>query len=209
MRSSASYPHSFGVGASRSSVKMSVSSDRILSGVLGLPHLVSVREAFPSLTNILDFPQRGPSSVEGLSSVQWPFSRSKYLVSWISRGSHEGSSLWEGRLVTAELRFFWSWRPAAYYLSDSEFSLICQVIRNVLSLNDMTFRWGGAELLECHKCYLVLQERASPCPQLRPFWEYVGMLTACIDPNELGLLDLAFVWDNESLPYCRRNEWCF
>lgn len=69
-------------------------------------------------------------------------------------------------LSTPESHSFSSWAPAADYLSNSEFSLTWQ------SLNDVVFRMGWAELPDCHRCKLGLEEMA-----LCPFWDYISVLT--------------------------------
>lgn len=95
--------------------------------------------------------------------------------------------------LALELHSFWSWVPAADYLSNPEFSLSRQLIRNTLPINDVTFRWGEAV---CHQCDLDLEETALHafynCPQVQTFWDYVDELTACITPNWLVSINLTY-----------------
>lgn len=105
--------------------------------------------------------------------------------------------LWE-----TELHSFWTWVPAANYLSSSEFALTWQLIRNGLSLNDVAFRDAWADMTDCHRCQLGLEKTTARafyhCPQVRLFWDYFSELTARIDPEHLVSADLAYLSDNVS-----------
>ena len=108
-------------------------------------------------------------------------------------------------LSVSELRSFWSWAPAADYLSNSEFSLSWRLIRDVLPLNDKLSKWGLANSPNCHRCDLDSEETASHafyhCPQVSPFWEFVGELTARIVPDKIVPMVPAFVLSNVSPPF--------
>lgn len=86
----------------------------------------------------------------------------------------------------AELCSFWSWAPMADSISNPEISLTLRLVWNGLSVNDVAVRWGLVNLSDCHQCDPGLEERPSHavyhCPQVGPFWDYVGDLTARIAP---------------------------
>lgn len=64
----------------------------------------------------------------------------------------------------------------------------------------MAFRCSWVDLPDCYQRDLDLEETAFhayyPCPQARPFWDYVGKLTAHIALNQLVLIDLTYECDN-------------
>lgn len=57
-------------------------------------------------------------------------------------------------------------------------------------------------MLDCHPCDLGLEETTMPafydCPLMRAFRDYIGELTACIDPEHIVSIDLTHVCDNVS-----------
>ncbi|CAE1322429.1 unnamed protein product [Acanthosepion pharaonis] len=108
---------------------------------------------------------------------------------------------WLG-LSADEFHSFWSWAPASDYLINPEFSLNWQMIRNRLSLNDKAFIRGLADLQNCNRCELGLEETASHafyhCPRVHPLWDIVSELTARIASEKLVPIDRAYASDNGS-----------
>lgn len=105
-------------------------------------------------------------------------------------------------LSADELCSFWSWVPAADYVSNPEFSLTRQLFQNRVPLNDVDFREG---LPDCHRSDLGLEQTASHDVYRRarvsPFLDYFGESTARITFEKLVLIDLAYVCDSVSTLY--------
>ncbi|CAE1313253.1 unnamed protein product [Acanthosepion pharaonis] len=102
---------------------------------------------------------------------------------------------------------------ASDYLSNPEFSLSWRLARNRLPLNDKAFIWGLADLPDCERCGLGLEETAAHafyhCPQVRPLWDHVGELTARLAPEQLVSIDRAYACDNVSPPYSGMKRMVF
>lgn len=105
-------------------------------------------------------------------------------------------------LLADELHSFWSWEPAANYLSNLEFSLSCRLVRNALL--DVGFKAILEDISDCQRYEHGLKETAEHtffyCPLVRPFWGQFGELTARIEPEHHVSIDLAYVCYNVSPP---------
>lgn len=69
----------------------------------------------------------------------------------------------------------------------------------------MAFIADLADMPDCQQCDIGLEERAVHAffhyPQVRRFWDHVGEFTACIYPEHLVPINLAYVCDNMSPPW--------
>ena len=99
-----------------------------------------------------------------------------------------------------EICSHWNWVPGSSFLNNSEFSLIWQLAWNALPLLGLNFRAGLADMPDCVRCGIGLEETAEHafyyCERIRPFWDHVGEWTAHIEPKQLVLLDVGYIVDN-------------
>ena len=111
------------------------------------------------------------------------------------------------RLGLSEGEFFslWCWAPGVDYLDNSEFSLTWRLMRNRLSLNDILYKMGLADMPDCIRCYSGIEETAPHaffhCKMVRPLWKYVNEVTARLFPDRPRVaLDVAYLCDNVPPP---------
>ena len=150
-----------------------------------------VRECRKALRNLL-----------GSSDLSWP---RKELYRELEVGSASDPLSERHGWTAEEIRSQWNWAPGSSFLNNSEFSLTWRLVRNALSLRDLNFKAGLADMPDCPRCGSGSEETAEHafyyCGRVRPFWDHVGEWTARIEPKQLVLFDIGYVVDNVLPPF--------